>query len=225
MGLSTFAMDSIAGRGIVSTVIDQSQLGRLNIIPRPVSQPRGPRCASASSIPIELLSWDSRVGASDALCGLKKVSQDVELWWGRFSGLYSALPNLQYDLHRRHRGQRPPKWNIGRLGRDRPLRRVFRETETDSKGCPDGRISDTWYAFDYPSFPSTPTVVQTAQTTQHCALKEEPAGTIINTATEKPFTYADACVGRNPHVAYSATATHATEEAVKGLLKTVFKMN
>src|SRR5215468_8167126 len=32
MGISTFAMDSLAGRGIVSTVIDQSQLGRLNAI-------------------------------------------------------------------------------------------------------------------------------------------------------------------------------------------------
>src|SRR5215468_3024371 len=32
MGISTFMMDSFAGRGIVSTVVDQSQLGRLNMI-------------------------------------------------------------------------------------------------------------------------------------------------------------------------------------------------
>jgi dienelactone hydrolase len=32
MGISTFAMDSFAGRGIVSTVVDQPQLGRLNMI-------------------------------------------------------------------------------------------------------------------------------------------------------------------------------------------------
>jgi len=32
MGISTFAVDSFAGRGIVSTVVDQSQLGRLNMI-------------------------------------------------------------------------------------------------------------------------------------------------------------------------------------------------
>ena len=32
MGISTFEMDSFAGRGIVSTVVDQSQLGRLNMI-------------------------------------------------------------------------------------------------------------------------------------------------------------------------------------------------
>src|SRR5499427_9464614 len=32
MGISTFVVDSFAGRGIVSTVVDQSQLGRLNMI-------------------------------------------------------------------------------------------------------------------------------------------------------------------------------------------------
>ena len=32
MGISTFAMDSFSGRGIVSTVVNQSQLGRLNMI-------------------------------------------------------------------------------------------------------------------------------------------------------------------------------------------------
>ena len=37
--------------------------------------------------------------------------------------------------------------------------------------------------------------------------------------------YADQCVGRNPHVAYSANATRATEEAVKVLLQSVFKLN
>jgi dienelactone hydrolase len=32
MGISSFALDAFAGRGIVSTVVDQSQLGRLNMI-------------------------------------------------------------------------------------------------------------------------------------------------------------------------------------------------
>jgi hypothetical protein len=36
MGISTFAMDAFAGRGIVSTVVDQSQLGRLNMVLAPI---------------------------------------------------------------------------------------------------------------------------------------------------------------------------------------------
>jgi hypothetical protein len=49
MGISTFAMDSFAGRGIVSTVVDQRQLGRLNMI---VDLYRSRACsAPALSIP------------------------------------------------------------------------------------------------------------------------------------------------------------------------------
>src|SRR5262249_5747686 len=83
--------------------------------------------------------------------------------------------------------------------------------------------TDTSHAFDYPSLPSKPTNVPYAQTT-HCVLKEEPIGTIINVVTHKPFTYVDDCLGRNAHVAYSAKATRATEEAIRVLLKTVFKL-
>jgi hypothetical protein len=54
---------------------------------------------------------------------------------------------------------------------------------------------------------------------------EEPLGTMTNTETKNPFTYNDSCVKRDPHVAYSASSTHASEEAVKALLKDVFKLN
>ena len=83
---------------------------------------------------------------------------------------------------------------------------------------------DTWHAYDFPNMPPIPTVARNAQTT-HCVLQEEPLGTIINTHTRMPFTNSDNCVGRNPHVAYSAASTRATEDAVRALLKTVFKLN
>jgi hypothetical protein len=85
-------------------------------------------------------------------------------------------------------------------------------------------FSNTWHAFDYPSLPSDPVVVPYAQTT-HCVLKEEPVGSIINTATHKPFTFADGCLGRGAHVAYSAQATGATEEALRTLLERIYKLN
>jgi molybdopterin synthase catalytic subunit len=40
---------------------------------------------------------------------------------------------------------------------------------------------------------------------------------------ESHFTYA--CVGRNRHVALTASSTHATEDAVKTLLKAVFRLD
>ena len=50
-------------------------------------------------------------------------------------------------------------------------------------------------------------------------------GAIINMATHKPFTFADGCLGRGAHVAYSAKATGATEEALKTLLEKIYKLN
>jgi hypothetical protein len=79
------------------------------------------------------------------------------------------------------------------------------------------------HAYDYPLFSTTPTIVQNGQTL-HCSLVEGPIGAIINTETQKPFTFADACVGRNPHVAYSPAATHATEKVIKEVLSAQFKL-
>jgi dienelactone hydrolase len=105
-----------------------------------------------------------------------------------------------------------------------PCRAYFERLKQAGKDVQMTEYPNTWHAFDYPSLPSNPIVVENGQTT-HCVLMEETTGTIINTATNKPFTYADDCLGRNPHVAYSAKATHATEEAVRILLKKVFKLN
>jgi hypothetical protein len=105
-----------------------------------------------------------------------------------------------------------------------PCRAYFARLKQTAKDIQMTEYPDTWHAFDYPLFSSTPILVQNGQTT-HCELREETAGTIINMATQKPFTFADACVGRNPHVAYSATSTRATEESVKSLLKMGFKLN
>jgi hypothetical protein len=104
-----------------------------------------------------------------------------------------------------------------------PCRAYFGRLKQAGKDVQMTEFADTWHVYDVPALPPTPIVVKNAETT-HCVVKEEPLGTIINTATQKPFTHADGCVGRDPHVAYSESATHATEDAVKSLLKSVFKL-
>jgi dienelactone hydrolase len=71
-------------------------------------------------------------------------------------------------------------------------------------------LSDASHAYDYPDLPADPTVVKNAQAIL-CIIVEEPLGTMTNTETKEAFTYSDSCVKRDPHVAYSASATHATE--------------
>ena len=105
-----------------------------------------------------------------------------------------------------------------------PCRAYFERLKRTAKDVQMTEFPNTWHAFDYPSLPSDPVVVPYAQTT-HCVLREESVGTIINMATDKPFTFADDCLGRGAHVAYSAKATRATEEAVRILLERVYKLN
>jgi len=104
-----------------------------------------------------------------------------------------------------------------------PCRDYFGRLKQSAKDVQMFEYPDTWHAFDYPSFPSTPMIVKNAQTT-HCDLKEEPVGRIINNATQSDFKYTDDCVGRSPHVAYSASSTQSSEVAVKDLLRNVFSL-
>jgi dienelactone hydrolase len=228
LGISTFALDSFSGRGIVSTVADQSQLGRLNMI---LDLYRSLAILAAhpwvDPNRIAVMGF-SRGGQAALYATLKRFHK---MW--NPSGIDPAAYIALY-----------PQCNTAFIGdtevTDHPIRifhglsddyveihscRVyFERLKQAAKDVQMTEYPDTWHAFDYPSLPSTPTVVQDGQTT-NCVLVEETAGTIINTATNKPFTYADDCLGRNPHVAYSAKATNATARAVRILLKEVFNLN
>ena len=120
LGISTFAIDSFTGRGIVSTVADQSQLGRLNMV---LDLYRS----------LAVLAADARIDPGRvAVMGFSRGGQAT---------LYASLKRFQ------------KMWN--------------------------------------------------------------PSG----------IDPADGCLGRGAHVAYSAKATGATEEALKTLLERIYKLN
>ena len=228
MGISTFAMDSFAGRGIVSTIVDQSQLGRLNEILDVyrslsvlASHPR------VDPTRIAVMGWSR--GAQASLYSSLKRFQKMWNPGGIEPAAYIALyppcnitfagdTDVSEHPIRIFHGT-PDDWvPIA------PCRSYLERLQKGSKNVTLTEFSDTWHAFDFPNLPDSPTVAQNAQTTL-CSLKEEPLGTITNEETKMPFTYNDRCLGRDPHLGYSATSTHATEAAVKALLKEVFKLN
>ncbi len=228
MGISTFVMDSFAGRGIVSTVVDQSQLGRLNMI-LDLYRSLTALAAHPRVDPnrIAVMGF-SRGGQATLYASLKRFHK---MWnpGGVDPAVYIALypPCITTYVGDTDVSDHPIRTFHGisddyvEIG---PCRGYFARLKATAHDIQMTEFPDTWHAYDSPSLPPTPTVVQNGQTT-HCVLKEEPVGTIINAATQKPFNNADECVGRNPHVAYSASSTHATELAIKTLLKAVFKLN
>lgn len=48
---------------------------------------------------------------------------------------------------------------------------------------------------------------------------------LLNEATQRPFTYDDACVERGAHFGYDPVAAHAARTAVNAFLKVVFKLD
>jgi dienelactone hydrolase len=228
MGISTFAMDSFAGRGIVSTVVDQSQLGRLNMI-LDLYRSLAVLAAHPRVDPnrIAVMGF-SRGGQATLYAALKRFHK---MWnpGGVDPAAYVALypPCVTTYIDDTDVSDHPIRIFHGisddyvEIG---PCRGYFARLKATASDVQMTEYPDTWHAYDSPLLSPVPTVSQNAQTT-HCVLKEEPAGTIVNVATQKPFSFSDACVGRNPHIAYSQSSTHATEDAVKTLLRTVFKLN
>lgn len=228
LGISTFAINSFTGRGIASTVADQSKLGRLNMtldVYRSLAElGADPRIDPAR---IAVMGF-SRGGQATLYASLKRFQK----MWNQ-SGIdpaaYIALyaPCVTTYIDDTQVSDHPIRIFHGTSDdwvEVAPCRAYFERLKRTAKDVQMTEFPNTWHAYDYPSLPSHPSVVPYAQTT-HCVLKEEPVGTIINMATHKPFTTADACVGKGAHVAYSAQATRATEQALRTLLTRVFKLN
>lgn len=227
MGISTFVMDSFAGRGIVNTVTDQSQLGRLTMIVdlyRSLSVLAAhPRVDPGR---IALMGF-SRGAQATLYAALRRFHQT----WNRggvdpaaYIALYppcvtTYIGDADVSGHpiRVFHGISDDYVEIG------PCRSYVARLRAAGADVEMSEFPDTWHAYDSPMLPAVPVVAANAQTT-HCVLREGPVGTVVNTATQRPFSDTDACIGRNPHVAYSAPATRATEDAVKGLLRTVFSL-
>jgi dienelactone hydrolase len=228
LGISTFAIDSFTGRGIVSTVADQSQLGRLNMV-LDLYRSLAVLAADPRIDPgrIAVMGF-SRGGQATLYAALKRFQK---MWnpSGIDPAVYIALyaPCITSYIDDTRVTDHPIRIFHGRSDdwvEITPCRAYFERLKRTAKDVQMTEFPNTWHAFDYPSLPSHPVVVPYAQTT-HCILREESVGTIINVATDKPFTFADDCLGRGAHVAYSAKATRATEEAVRILLERVYKLN
>jgi dienelactone hydrolase len=229
MGISTFAMDSFAGRGIVSTVVDQSQLGRLTMI-LDLYRSLAVLAAHPRVDPNRIAVMGFSRGGQVALYSSLKRFQKMWNPGGIEPAAYIALypPCVTTYIDDTDVSDHPIRIFHG-ISDDyveiAPCRSYLTRLQNSGKDVKMVEFPDTWHAYDYPNLPHDPTIVPNGQTT-HCTLKEEPLGTIINVETAKPFDENhDRCVGRNPHVAYSASSTRATELAVKALLRTVFKLN
>ena len=228
LGVSAFIVDSFTGRGLTTVGPDQSQLGRLNI-------------SLDAYRALEVLAKHPRVDPKRiVLMGFSRGGQ-AALYasenrflksWNR-SGLdFAAYLPFYPDCHTVYQNDTDVA--------DRPIR-IFHGTADDYNPAPAckafvdrlrtaGRNIElieypgAQHSFDSPLGPTTPTVSANAQTVRNCRIREEPVGQLINTVSGAPFTYADPCVERNPHVGYDPDAAQAAHRYVGEFLTNLFRL-
>lgn len=225
LGIATFASDSFAGRGITSTVMDQTQLSRLNMV---VDAYRG----------LNLLAQDPRVDPNRiAVMGFSRGAQSaLYSAMNRFSGL--ANNNVRFAAHvvfyadctttylgdtdvtapiRIFHGVRD-NWNAVA-----PCRGYLERLTKAGKDVKLIEYADAHHAFDNPNF-RKPIIVKGAPTTRRCQLMESDDHQILNRATQKPFSYKDACVEKDTTVAYNEAANNQAHVLIRDFFIKVFQL-
>ena len=222
LGIATFAFDSFSGRGIVNTVFDQGQLGRLamtidayHALALLAKHPR------IDWTRIVLMGF-SRGGQAVLYASMKRLQK----MHGPAEGLgFAAYIALYPNCGTTYRNDedlvdKPVRILHGAADNYVPIGPCKAYVERLTRAGRDAQLieyPEAHHVFDGPVF-RTPVVVGAAQTTGRCSLAEGENGLIMNLDTQKPFTYADSCVGKGPTVAYNESASNQARAFVRDFL-------
>ena len=229
IGVAAFLLDSFSGRGITSTVDDQSQLDSLAMM---VDAYRA----------LGVLAKHSRIDANRiAIMGFSKGAvAAVYSSNERFRKLYAPV-NARFAAHI---GLYTP-CNVAYHDDDKltgaPLR-LFHGIADDyvaigpcrsyvdrlKKAGADITLTEyagAHHAYDGSFRGTEPVALPQAVTTRNCELEEGERGVILNSKTKKAYdANKDSCVERGTHVGYNEAATVATTQAVREFLASQFRL-
>jgi dienelactone hydrolase len=226
-GISTFTIDGFTGRGLTGVGTNQILLGRLSFT---LDMYRA----------MEVLARHPRVDANRiALIGFSRGGQGVlfaslerfhKQWNKSGAGIAAYIP-FYPDCGTTYRDDTattgaPIRIHHGVPDDYNPISSCNAYVERLKAAGRDVKMTaypDAEHGFDSPIAPPK-AVAKDNQSVRDCAIKEADGGVLVNAATNKPFTYQDACVKLDPHVGGNAAATAAARAAVLDTLRDVFKL-
>lgn len=229
MGVSTFALDGFTGRGLTNVNADQASLGRLNMVLDVYRMldvlAKHPRVDPSR---IALMGF-SRGGQGALFASVKRFHRA----WNRSGIDFAAYIPFYPDCMTTYRGDtdvadRPIRIFHGIPDDYNPLaacKTYVERLRTAGRDVTLTEYPNAAHAFDNPLASTTPIVAKNAQTVRNCRIRENDAGQLVNTATNRPFTYQDECVERDPHVGHDAAATDSARQSIRAFLQSVFKLN
>jgi len=220
-GIATFVVDTFSGRGIVSTVQDQTQLGSLSMMVDAYKA-------------LELIAAHPRIDAKHiyamgfskgAVASIFSASTRFKKMYGgqaQFAGhigLYTPC-NTRYlgdtDLTgaplRLFHGITDDYVNII------PCRGFVEELKKKGVDVTLTEFPDSDHSYDGPLTPNR-LAVPKAQSTRQCKFVEDKPGNIVNAESKAVFSYTDSCIAIGAHVGYNPEATKQTIQAVIRFIK------
>jgi metallo-beta-lactamase class B len=222
MGIATLIVDSFTARGIVDTLNDQSQLGRLTMLVDSYRAlgvlARHPRIDPAR---IAIMGF-SRGGTPALYSSMRRFQKRYGPPGASFAAhiAFYASCNTTYigdtdvgpEPIRLFHGTADDYVAVG------PCRSYVARLKAAGKDVVLTEYPDAGHGFDNP-MRTAPLVLPAAQTTRHCAFEESAAGTIVNQVTGRPFDWTDPCIEHGPTVAYQEKAHQESLKAVRAFLR------
>ncbi len=220
-GIATFVVDTFSGRGIVSTVQDQTQLGSLSMMVDAykaleliAAHPR----VDAKHIYVMGFSKGAVASIFSASTRFKKMYGGQAQFAGHI-GLYTPC-NTRYlgdtDLTgaplRLFHGITDDYVNII------PCRGFVEELKKKGVDVTLTEFPDSDHSYDGPLTPNR-LAVPKAQSTRQCKFIEDKPGNIINAESKAVFSYTDSCIAIGAHVGYNPESTKQTIQAVISFIK------
>jgi dienelactone hydrolase len=221
-GIAVFILDSFSGRGIVSTVEDQSQLDSIAMmydVYRALDVLAAHRSIRADKIAIMGFSKGAVAAVFSSGERFKKAYGGTNTFAAHV-GLYTPC-NTRFNGDtkvssapiRLFHGVTDDYVSVG------PCRDFVAELKAAGADAALAEYPDTWHAFDVPTYPPV-FEIKKAQSTRNCQLKEGPDGAIFNVVTKASFDLkTDGCVAIGAHIGYNPTSAAAAQQGVMALFK------
>ncbi len=229
LGISTFVLDGFSGRGLTDVNSNQAALGRLNFI---VDIYRA----------LDLLAKHPRVDPSRiALIGFSRGGQAAlyaslrrfHKLWNKSAAQFAAYIAFYPDCMTTYVSDsdvvgQPIRIFGGKADDYDPISACKAYVDRLRTAGADIKLTEypnAPHTFDNPLSALPPVLSATSQTVRSCKIREAADGVLLNDATQRPFTYDDACVEHGAHFGYDPAAAQAARAAVNAFLRTVFKLD
>lgn len=224
MGIATFRLDGFGGRGIENLMTDQSQLSFLaqfydtyRAVDVLAAHPR----IDPSRIAVLGYSRGGTIALYTSLRRFQNAHGPTKTRIAAHLSFYGAC-NIQFidELDVADAPIREFHGSADDQTLAAPCRDYISRLNAAGKDAVMTEYPGAHHGFDVPD--AVPNLM--AQTSRNCQRREE-AGKIVNVATNKPFTYDDACMELGSTERYDKAATEAAQAAVKKFLTEVFGLN